>query len=224
MRALVPVLALALLASPARACDLALILAVDVSGSVDPEEYRIQMQGLAEALGDGVVAEALVRGEAALLLMQWTGESRQVVSIPWTHIDSPAALAAFAAQVAGTPREWRNFSTALGEALDLALAEFAQAPACRRRVLDISGDGRSNEGREPRSFHAALARAGVTVNALAIEGSEDGLTAYFRENVITGPGAFVIPANGYGDYPDRMRRKLIRETASALSALPAPRP
>lgn len=211
---------LTLFAAPSRACDLALILAVDVSGSVDPDEYRTQMQGLSDALGDAVVAEALIRGHSALLLMQWTGESRQVVSIPWTQIDSPAALDAFAAEVATMPRRWRNFSTAMGEALDLALAEFARAPVCGRRVVDISGDGSSNEGREPQTFHDALARAGVTVNALSIEGSEDGLTDYFRDNVITGPGAFVMPANGYQDYPDRIRRKLIRETASAFSALP----
>jgi len=153
------------------------------------------------------------------LLMQWTGESRQAVSIPWTRIRSFDDLNAFAEQVGNTPRRWRNFATAMGEAIDLALAELATGPACQRRVIDISGDGRSNEGRPPENFHAALREARVTVNALVIEGSEDGLTTYFEENVITGAGAFAIAANGYREYPDRIRLKLRRETAKALSAL-----
>ncbi|MEL7398863.1 MAG: DUF1194 domain-containing protein, partial [Pseudomonadota bacterium] len=97
---------------------------------------------------------------------------------------------------------------------------FDDAPVCARRVIDVSGDGVSNEGLEPRTTHALLAERGVTVNALVIEDATAGdLTGYFYENVITGPGAFVVTADGYADYPLRMRQKLLREVIQTVSAL-----
>ena len=207
---------------PARACDLALALAVDVSGSVDPREFRIQMQGLADALRDGVVSEALVRAEAAVLLLQWTGSSRQTVSIPWTRLRSYEDVEALALSIEGTPRKWRNFSTAIGEALAFTRGQFDAAPDCLRRVIDVSGDGVSNEGQQPTDEHRALRDAGITVNGLAIEESVTDLRAYFWENVITGEGAFVATADSFDDYPEQIRRKLVRETAKAIScATPA---
>lgn len=210
---------LAVPAGPAAACRLALVLAVDVSGSVDPSEYEIQMRGLAEALRDAVVSEALVRAEAAVTLVQWTGSTRQVVSVPWTRTLTFEEVDALALKIETTGRKWRNFSTAIGEALDFARAQFDSAPACDRRVIDLSGDGVSNEGREPRDHHAALRAAGITVNALAIEASVEDLTAYFWENVITGEGAFVATADSFADYPDRIRQKLIRETTKQLACV-----
>jgi Ca-activated chloride channel family protein len=202
---------------PARACDLALLLAVDISGSVDPGEYRVQMGGLADALRDGVVSEALVRGRARVALLQWTGSTRQQMTIPWVTLDSFAAADALAARIDAAPRAWRNYSTAVGEALEVSLAAFAQAPGCRRRVIDISGDGPSNEGIAPRAVHPALRAAGVVVNALVIEGHDDDLTGWFWENVITGDAAFVITASGFDDYPRAIRQKLIRETSKQVS-------
>lgn len=199
------------LTRPAWACDLALALAVDVSGSVDSSEYRIQMDGLAAGLRDPVVSEALVRGQARVMLVQWTGESRQRVTIPWTKIDSFVALEKFADQVAQDPRVWRNFSTAIGEALEATLLRFDEVAECRRLLIDISGDGVSNEGVEPTQIHGLLKDRGVTVNAIAIEESEPDLTAYFFENVIFGEGAFVVSASGFADYPERIRKKLLRE-------------
>jgi Ca-activated chloride channel family protein len=199
------------LTRPAWACDLALALAVDVSGSVDSSEYRIQMDGLAAGLRDPIVSEALVRGQAQLMLVQWTGESRQRVTIPWTKIDSFIALEKFADQVAQDPRVWRNFSTAIGEALEATLLRFDDVAECRRLLIDISGDGVSNEGVEPTQIHGLLKDRGVTVNAIAIEESEPDLTAYFFENVIFGEGAFVVSASGFADYPERIRKKLLRE-------------
>lgn len=210
-------LALPVVARAAAACDLALAFAVDVSGSVDTAEYRTQMQGLADGLRDAVVSEALVVADARLLLVQWTGSSRQAVTLPWTRIDTFEALDRFAAQVEAAPRRWRNFSTAIGEALQVTAGQFAEAPACRRRIIDISGDGASNEGIAPERVHGALARAGITVNALVIAGAEPDLTGYFRDHVIAGEGAFVMTANSYAEYPDRMRRKLLREVARQLS-------
>lgn len=212
-------LCLGLAATPALSCDLALVLAIDVSGSVDAEEYRIQTEGLAEALNDGIVSEALVVAEAQVLVIQWTGKGRQAVTIPWTKVSSFDALAGLALRVRDMPRKWRNFATAIGEAMELSLDSFNDVEPCRRRVIDVSGDGRSNEGVSPEETHAAMEAAGVTVNALVIEGSEPELTQYFRGRVITGPGAFALSANGYDDYPDRIRAKLRRETARPLSLL-----
>ncbi len=218
--ALAPVAAA--LAGPAPACDLALALAVDVSGSVDTEEYRLQMDGLAEALRDSVISEALVRGRAEILLVQWTGASRQQVTIPWTPVDSFEALEAFADRIATDPRLWRNYSTAIGEALRVTSAEFGAAGHCKRHLIDVSGDGMSNEGIEPGQLHADLLAAGITVNAIAIEQSEPDLTAYFFENVIVGEGAFVVTASTFADYPEQIRKKLLREVTRATASL-APR-
>lgn len=193
------------------ACDLALALAVDVSGSVDKQEYRIQMDGLAEALRDGVISEALVRGQAEIMLVQWTGSTRQQVTIPWTRIDSFEALDALADRVSADPRIWRNYSTAIGEALGFVLPEFAKVGHCARHLIDLSGDGPSNEGMPPTEIHATLKQAGIVVNAIAIEESEPDLTAYFYENVIVGDGAFVVTAAGFSEYPARIRKKLLRE-------------
>lgn len=212
----------AVLATPARACDLALVLAVDVSGSVDPAEYMIQMQGLAEALRDPVISEALVRGEAAVSLVQWTGSSRQDLTIPWMRLRDFDAVEAFAASVETTPRAWRMYSTAIGEALSFSAALFQAVPDCTRRVVDVSGDGVSNEGIEPDSLRPGLAALGVTVNALVIEPPDRDLVEYFHRNVITGPGAFAIRANGFAEYPERIRRKLLREVATPLSRLTLP--
>jgi len=214
-------LAIMLAAAPARACKVALVLAVDVSGSVDNAEYRIQMQGLAAGLRDGAVSEALVADAAALTVLHWTGSSRQDVVVPWTRITGFGALEDFARRVETAPRRWRNFSTAIGEALVFSAARFDAVPDCARRVIDISGDGSSNEGIEPGTARPELTRRGITVNALVIEGAEPMMTEYFWEHVITGPGAFVITANGYDDYPARMRRKLLREVAKQVSGRPA---
>lgn len=213
--------ALAGVVCPARlpACDLALVLAVDVSGSVDTEEFRIQMDGLAAGLRDGVVSEALVLARAQVMLVQWSGSSRQEVSIPWTEVADFEAIENLARAIETAPRPWRNYSTAIGEALEFGLQQFAAVPQCRRRIIDVSGDGPSNEGDSPTARHPQLAAADVVVNALAIEQSNPGLTAYFYENVIRGEGAFVVTANSFADYPDRIRRKLLREVARQTAAL-----
>jgi len=210
---------LILLPLRALACEVALVLAVDVSGSVDTREYDIQMQGLAEALRDGAVSEALVRLEAQVSLVQWTGASRQKVTLPWRGISDFQDVDRLALEISEAPRAWRHFSTAIGEALLISAAQFEAVPQCTRRVIDLSGDGINNEGVAPDRLRANLTRQGITVNALAIEGAEDDLTAWFFENVIWGPGAFVATANSYAEYPDRIRQKLLRElTKQSASA------
>ncbi|WP_243694281.1 DUF1194 domain-containing protein [Shimia isoporae] len=205
------------MAPPASACDIALLLAVDVSGSVDAQEYRIQMDGLAAGLRDGVVVEALIKAEAAVALMQWTGERRQQVSVPWTRVRNTIEAEALAVAVEQMPRAWTKYSTAIGDALWRGADLIEQAPECRRKVIDVSGDGVSNEGIEPSEGRSRLDNLGVTVNALVIETDEADLTGYFWENVITGSGAFVVTANGFADYPARIRQKLIREVAEQFA-------
>ncbi|MEM9498136.1 MAG: DUF1194 domain-containing protein [Pseudomonadota bacterium] len=202
---------IALLSSRAFGCDLALVLAVDVSGSVDNSEFRIQMKGLANGLRDDLVATALQDAQAAVLVVQWTGSSRQSIAVPWRRISEHADVVALAEDIERAPRRWRNFSTAIGEALNFSNSQFADVTDCARRVIDVSGDGRSNEGPDPRDIRGVLNASDVTVNAIVVEGAEPELTEYFRSHVIFGPGSFVITATSYQDYPERMRLKLLRE-------------
>lgn len=201
-------------------CDLALVLAVDVSGSVDQHEYRIQMDGLAAALNDGIVTDALIEQEAQVTLIQWSGSSRQDQTIGWTALRTPEDVALLADRIANNPRRWRNFSTAVGEAVGLAIDTFSAVPQCRRKVIDVSGDGVSNEGPSPTTHRATLKAKTIIVNALAIETDETDLTAWFFENLLHGEGAFVMTADGFEDYPEQILRKLQRETTRQLSALP----
>lgn len=218
MRLILPLLSL--LPGRATGCDLALLLAMDISGSVDINEYRIQRDGLAAALRDPIVSEALVRAEAKVAVLQWTGRSRQLLTVDWHAVPDFDALEALAVKVETDQRMWRNFSTAVGEALSVSVDILAQVPECRRKVVDVSGDGESNEGVEPRGILPRLRAAGITVNALAIETDEDiDLTAWFFEHVITGEGAFVATAQGFEDYPRAIRDKLRRETTLQLAGM-----
>ena len=210
---------LALVSAPVRACELALVLAVDVSGSVDTREYDIQMQGLAAALRDGIVVDALLEQQAMVTLIQWTGSSRQRQTLDWRQVNRAEDVAAFADSITNDARVWRNYSTAIGEAVVAAENALAFVPHCRRKVIDVSGDGISNEGIEPASRRAALTEKGITVNALAIETDDEDLTAWFFENLIHGEGAFVMTADGFEDYPAQIKRKLQRETTRQLSDL-----
>ena len=128
-------------------------------------------------------------------------------------------VADFASRVAQDKRVWRNYSTAIGEALTAAQNALTAVPECTRKVIDISGDGISNEGVDPNARRASLSDMNVTVNALAIETDETDLTAWFFENLIHGEGAFVVTANGFDDYPEQIKRKLQRETTRQLSGL-----
>ncbi len=208
-----------ILSTSARACDLALLLAVDVSGSVDRQEYRIQMDGLALALRDGIVADALIEQQAQVSLVQWTGASRQRQTIPWTAISSYQDVLRLADTIESDARIWRNYSTAIGEALMVSRNAFEPVATCTRKVIDVSGDGVSNEGVEPATLRASLDAEDIVVNAIAIETDDTDLTAYFFENVITGPGAFVVTANGFADYPEQIKRKLQRETTRQVTSL-----
>jgi len=205
-------LALTLAAAPVRACDTALVLAIDVSGSIDRAEYALQTEGLAEALRDPEVTAALLGGQVALTVVQWSGLGQQAVTLPWQRMLSPRHLADFITRVETQPRAFRGSDTAVGEALSFSAAQFSAVPDCRRRVIDISGDGPENAGYTTTRARSEAAAQGIEINAIAIEdmGQSAPITAFFRNWVIT-RGGFVVTARGMRDYPRVMREKLLRE-------------
>jgi Ca-activated chloride channel family protein len=203
------------LAQPAHACRTALILAMDVSQSVDPGEYRLQIDGLAAALRDPEIADILVRDEVALTVLQWSGVDAQEVSLDWTQMISPSHVELFAAAVEQLPRAFVMSNTAPAEAMGAALRHFDRGPDCTRRIIDMSGDGTPNAGGEVRQMRRAAERAGVTVNGLAIEGLGRAITNFYTRNVITADG-FVETARGHRDYARAIRRKILREISSVF--------
>lgn len=213
MRLIVPaLLVLSLVAAPARACGVALLLAIDVSGSVDSGEYRLQVEGLVAGLADAAVREALLREAAAVAVLQWSGPRQQQLSVPWRRLAAPAAVDALAAAVAAMPRAFHSSGTAPGDAVAAAMAALAAVPDCRRRVIDISGDGDQNAGSATVAARAAAEAAAVEINAIAIEemGLGRPVTEFYRRHAIT-RGGFVLTARGHADYADTLRAKLLRE-------------
>lgn len=227
MRATVLGLALAIAAAPAPvpACALELILAVDVSGSIDDREFALQMEGMASAFEDPALIDAVEVQEGGVLvtLTQWSGASRQRQVTDWHRLDNAASMATFAQAIRESGRDWRNYSTAIGEALHHALRVGDTAPSsCRRRVVDVSGDGVNNEGRAPRTMADALAAMGYTVNGLVIRGDTPDPVKHYEVNVLAGPRAFLEIAGSFEDYPDAIRRKLLREIEERALVSQAP--
>jgi Ca-activated chloride channel family protein len=207
-----PILAAALgwAALPALGCDTALLLAIDVSSSIDPGEYRLQVDGLAEALNDPQVADALVQGQVALMVVQWSGVGNQAVSLPWTRMRGFDAVARFAEASRAMPRAFVNSDTAIGDAILFATAQFGAVADCGRRVIDVSGDGSENAGSATASARAGAEAAGIVSNGIAIESMGVAITGFYRLAVIT-HGGFVVTARGHLDYPRAIREKIRRE-------------
>lgn len=212
---------LALLPSPALAgaadgtCDVALLLAVDVSNSVDEDEYLLQMDGLARAFEDAAVAGALAEGRVAVAVMQWSGTQDQVVSIPWTLVGSPADPPALGAAVRALPRAFVGHRTAPAEMLRFGVAVLSQAPPCARQVIDVSGDGARNVGDRVAAARDEAVGAGVTVNAIAIETTGRGVIRSFLSDLVT-PDGFVVAARGHRDYARAIRAKILRELSARV--------
>lgn len=200
------------LARPSAGCETALLLAVDVSGSISLEEYTLQMEGLAAALEDRRIVNALVNGRDRLALVQWSGIRQQRLALPWQSIKSAEDVAALAARVRQIERPQLRTVTAIGQAIRFSLPIFDSAADCASRVIDISGDGAENEGMTVAAARAEAVAAGITINAIAIEVDDRNydLTRYFRYSVIT-TGGFVITARGLADYPRAIQTKLERE-------------
>ncbi|MGH6946265.1 MAG: DUF1194 domain-containing protein, partial [Kiloniellales bacterium] len=226
---LLPLAALALAsAAPAaraqeRAVDLALLLAVDASSSVSAEEFDLQMNGLAAAFSDpGVQAAIESVGDQgiAVALVQWSDNVKQTVAIDWRLLRDGGESAAFSDEVRNTPRFLVGGGTALGDALAYCLERLLESGYVgRRQVIDISGDGRTNQGIHPGLVRDQAVALGITVNGLAILNEDPTVDSYYQYNVIGGTGAFVMTASGYSDFADAIRAKLIREISGAPVAL-----
>jgi hypothetical protein len=210
---LAPAALLALLPGRGEACALALLFALDVSASVDAGEYALQRDGLAAALlAPEVEATILAQpGGVALAAYEWSGRYQQQSMLGWTLVTDRAGLLAAADAIAAAERGHDEFPTAIGYALGHGAVLMRDAPACRRRVIDVSGDGIGNEGFPPASAYEAFDFAGITVNGLVIGADDKALLGYYRSQIPHGPGAFVETAAGFSDYEAAMRRKLMRE-------------
>jgi len=210
----------ALLPGAPKACELALAFALDVSASVDAREYQLQMEGMAAALADDAVAAAILAqpGGVALAAYEWSGRRQHTVIQPWRLVASRAEIDAVAAALADHARVDVEYPTAIGYALGFGHGLMRRAPACRRKVIDLSGDGVGNEGFHPQSAYRAFDFTGITVNGLAIEGSDAHVTGYYRSELAHGADAFVEVADGFEDFARAMRRKLLRELQGGMVA------
>lgn len=216
-------------AGEAAECRLALLLAMDVSSSVDAAEDVLQRGGMVSALISPQVQEAFFVTDApvALAAYEWSGRYNQEVLLDWTIIREPADLVAAAEILAASKRSHNDFPTAMGYALGFGAHMLERAPHCLKKTLDVAGDGQNNEGFGPRQAYANFPFSDVTVNGLVINGAdfegETGLIGFYKGQVIRGPGAFVEIAEGFEDYERAMRRKLIREVSPpVLGAIPLP--
>ena len=197
------------------ACGTALILTIDVSNSIDSAEYRLQTDGLADALGDPEIVETMISGQSAIAVVQWSGVDKQTVSIPWVRIRSEVDAGNLATQARQMERAFILSDTAPAEAIYFSLALFHQVPDCSRKVIDVSGDGTPNGGTNVRAARRAAERAGVTINGIAIESLGLVITNFFRGAIITRDG-FVITARTHREYPSAIRRKILRELSKII--------
>jgi hypothetical protein len=230
-------LVLALLSAPlARAAepvDLLLVLAADVSRSVDQPKFQLQREGYAAAIADKRVLEAVTAGRhrrIAICFVEWSGASAQKLVIDWSVIDGPDAARKFGDQLLELPRSFAE-RTSISGGIDFAMAMFARSPFdAARKTIDVSGDGTNNSGRDVTLARDEALAKGVTINGLVILSDRPmawnpehtnppgGLANYFRNNVIGGPGAFVIVAENFNSFGQAIVKKLIAEIAEAPPA------
>ncbi|MEM1372967.1 MAG: DUF1194 domain-containing protein [Pseudomonadota bacterium] len=211
------------------ACRQALVLGLDVSASVDSNEYRLQLEGLARALTSEAVSRRILDGAevpVSLYVFEWSGPDVQRTILDWVAITNAGVLSSAAATISDHARDpvgdTIDHSTSVATAIEHGIAAIGRQSQCWKRTIDISGDGKHNTGGDPRNTHPTLAAAAITVNGLVVgvDSPRGGdirqleigeLSSYYHAHVIFGPGAFVETALGFSDFERAMKRKLLRE-------------
>jgi hypothetical protein len=216
-------------AADAEAVDLLLVLAADVSRSVDTQKFQLQREGYAAAITDARVLDAIrsgPHGQIAVCFLEWSGSDNQKVVIDWTIVRDGGSAQGFATHLVEAPRAFAD-RTSISGGIDFAVGQFARAPFTgSRRTIDVSGDGTNNSGRDVGAARDEAVAQGITINGLAILSAKPlswnaehtnppgGLETYFRNNVIGGPGAFVVAAQDFNAFGQAIISKLIAEIAS----------
>ncbi len=216
------------LARAAEQTDLLLVLAMDVSRSMDQGKFLLQRQGYAAAISNPQVLDAIKSGphqKIALCFIDWSGPFEQKLVIDWTVIDSSAAASRFGDLVSQARRSFYN-STSIGAAINFATAQLARAPfEAERRAIDVSGDGTNNAGPDVQFLRDQAVAKGIIINGLVIltdiesapnprhTNPAGGIEKYYRDNVIGGAGSFAMAAEDYNSFGRSMVKKLIAEIA-----------
>ena len=208
--------------------DIELILAVDVSLSMSPDELAIQRDGYAAALTDELVVQAIedgAHGRIAIAYFEWAGSTSHTIIVPWTTIASREDAVRVAAQLTAMPPNSAR-RTSISSALEFGEDLFAESGyRGMKRVIDISGDGPNNQGPPIDVIRDRLTGQGITINGLPLMTNGglssaydiENLDQYYTDCVIGGPGAFMIPVNEWSQFPEAIRRKLVLELAGPLS-------
>ena len=214
--------------------DLLLVLAADVSRSVDQPKFQLQREGYAAAIADSRVLDAIRAGRnhrIAVLYLEWSGLGNQQVVMDWTPIDGPKAAQEFGDRLLESPRSFAD-RTSISGGIDFAVAQFPRAPfTAERHTIDVSGDGTNNAGRDVTKARDEALALGITINGLVILSERPlpwnpehtnppgGLANYYRVNVTGGPGSFVLEAKDFGSFGQAIIRKMIAEIADATPPL-----
>jgi hypothetical protein len=220
-------------AMAAEQVDLLLVLSSDVSRSVDHPKFLLQREGYASAISDPQVLDAIRSGphqKIAICFVEWSGFGAQKLVIDWTVIDGPAAARKFGDQLLELPRSFAD-RTSISGGIEFAAAQIARAPfEAARRTIDVSGDGTNNAGRDVRLARDEVVAKGIVVNGLVILSDRPipwnaehtnppgGLEKYYQDNVIGGPGAFVLVAENFSSFGRAIIKKMIAEIALLSSA------
>src|SRR5580698_968421 len=207
--------------------DLLLVLAADVSRSVDSGKFQLQRDGYATAISDPRVLEAISSGRNGLSFIEWSGAGSQRVLIDWTRVGNAEEAKGFGDHLLEAPRSFAD-RTSISGAIDFSMGQFAKAPfESERRTIDISGDGTNNAGRDVTLARDEALAQGVTINGLVIlsetplawnpdhTNPQGGLDNYYRSHVVGGTGAFVIVAENFASFGQAIIKKLIAEIASS---------
>jgi hypothetical protein len=210
--------------------DVTLVLSADVSRSVDDEKFKLQREGYAAAISDPVILK-LIRGgkhgRIALQLVEWSNALEAAVMVEWSPIGNERHAAAFSEQVRTVERRFRG-RTSISTGIDEAMKQLAKSPFIGdRKVIDVSGDGTHNHGRDVTAARDEALAKGVTINGIVILSAvplpfnpththpPGGLQKYYEDHVIGGPGSFAMAAEGFQEFGQAFRQKLIREIAWA---------